>query len=382
MMQLKLTVLLLGALLLPPSIAAAGGSHAADSLSIKIGQMLMVGFWGTTAASSPDIQRAIRENHIGGVVLFDYDVPSRSRPRNIVSPEQLAHLTRDLQALSQTPLLIAIDQEGGKVSRLKESAGFPPSVTAEYLGSVNNPDTTTTAARRTARTLRSLHITMNLAPVVDLNTNPRNPVIGLLGRSFSAEADRVTRNAALTLDAFEKEGVLGTLKHFPGHGSSTTDSHLDFTDVSASWSPDELLPYRRLIADGFSGAIMTAHVFNATLDPRYPATLSKPTVTGLLRNELGFGGVVLSDDMQMKAIADHYGLEEAIALAINAGVDILVFANNTSKYEPHIAGKAAKIIRSLVRKGTISQQQIDASFIRVTTLKKQLLPTSQKVRNQ
>ncbi|MDT9546999.1 MAG: glycoside hydrolase family 3 N-terminal domain-containing protein [Chlorobium phaeovibrioides] len=382
MRHLKYTALLLGALLLPPFMAEAAGSPPADSLSIKIGQMLMVGFRGTTAESSPDIRRAIRENHIGGVVLFDYDVPSRSRPRNIVSPEQLARLTLDLQTLSGAPLLIAIDQEGGKVSRLKEAAGFPPSVTAEHLGNINSPDTTTAAARRTARTLRNLNINMNLAPVVDLNTNPRNPVIGGLGRSFSAHPDRVIQNASLTLDAFEKEGILGTLKHFPGHGSSTTDSHLGFTDVTASWSPSELLPYRKIIADGFSGAVMTAHVFNASLDPRYPATLSEATVTGLLRRELGFKGVVLSDDMQMKAIADHYGLEEAVALAINAGVDILVFANNTSRYEPRIARQAAEIIRTLVRKGDISPQRIDASFSRIMALKKQLPLNHQKAGTQ
>ncbi|NQU46894.1 MAG: glycoside hydrolase family 3 [Chlorobium sp.] len=382
MRRLKYTSLLLGALLLQPFMAEAAGSPPADSLSIKIGQMLMVGFRGTTAESSPDIRRAIRENHIGGVVLFDYDVPSRSRPRNIVSPEQLARLTLDLQTLSGAPLLIAIDQEGGKVSRLKEAAGFPPSVTAEHLGNINSPDTTTAVARRTARTLRNLNINMNLAPVVDLNTNPRNPVIGGLGRSFSAHPDRVIQNASLTLDAFEKEGILGTLKHFPGHGSSTTDSHLGFTDVTASWSPSELLPYRKIIADRFSGAVMTAHVFNAPLDPRYPATLSEATVTGLLRRELGFKGVVLSDDMQMKAIADHYGLEEAVALAINAGVDILVFANNTSRYEPRIARKAAEIIRTLVRKGDISPQRIDASFSRIMALKKQLPLNHQKAGTQ
>jgi len=277
-------------MLLPLSIAEAETSIQPDSLSIKIGQMLMVGFRGTSIEGSPDIQRAISKSHIGGVVLFDYDVPSRSLPRNIVSPEQLASLTLALQEISPTPLLIAIDQEGGKVSRLKEATGFPPSESAEHLGSLNSPDSTTAAAARTARTLRSLNINMNLAPVVDLNTNPMNPVIGRLGRSFSADPDNVTNNAALTLKAFERDGILGTLKHFPGHGSSTTDSHLDFTDVTASWAPLELLPYRRLITEGFSGTIMTSHVFNATLDPRYPATLSKATITGLLRNEMEFRG--------------------------------------------------------------------------------------------
>ncbi len=339
-----------------------------DSLSIKIGQMLMIGFRGISVESSPDIAADITRRRIGGVVLFDYDVPARSPSRNITSPEQLSSLTLELHKLSKIPLFIAIDQEGGKVNRLKQSRGFPATVSAEYLGRLNNPDSTTAAALQTARTLKAMHITMNLAPVADLNANPDNPVIGKPGRSFSSNPAKVTSNLELTVSAYHNEGIIATLKHFPGHGSSTTDTHRDFTDITASWSEQELEPYRLLIGSGYNDAIMTAHVFNGKLDPLYPATLSKTTLTDLLRSKLGFKGIIVSDDMQMKAIAEHYGLETAIRLAIEAGVDILLFGNNTS-YDPAIALTATDIINSLIQQKIITPERIDQSYRRILTLK-------------
>ena len=343
-----------------------------DSLSLKIGQMLMIGFRGERVDSAPEIADDIKQRRIGGVVLFDYDVPAHSPLRNISSQKQLSSLTLALQKLSDTPLFIAIDQEGGKVNRLKPAKGFPASVSAAYLGKLDNPDSTTAAAAQTARTLKAMHISMNLAPVADVNTNPDNPVIGKLGRSFSADPAKVTSNLKLTVSAYHNEGIIATLKHFPGHGSSTTDTHLDFTDITASWSEKELEPYRALIASRYHDAIMTAHVFNRKLDTLYPATLSKRTLTTLLRDNLGFKGVIISDDMQMKAIADHYGLETAIQLAIEAGVDILLFGNNTS-YDPAIAVKATAIINSLLQKKIITPERIDQSYQRIMELKNRYL---------
>ena len=351
-----------------PAVAA----QKPDSLSVKIGQMLMIGFRGTALENAPEIAADIAERRIGGVVLFDYDVPAHSPSRNIISPQQLASLTLELQKLSDIPLLIAIDQEGGKVNRLKQIRGFPASVSAEYLGRLNHPDSTTAAAAQTARTLKAMHISMNLAPVADLNTNPDNPVIGKLARSFSSNPSVVISNLQLIIKAYHNEGIIATLKHFPGHGSSTTDTHRDFTDITASWSEQELEPYRVLIAAGYKDAVMTAHVFNGKLDTLYPATLSKTTLTDLLRNKLGFKGVILSDDMQMKAIADHYGLGTAIRLAIEAGVDILLFGNNTS-YDPAIASKATKIINSLIQQKIITLERIDQSYQRIMKLKKRYL---------
>jgi len=351
-----------------PAVAA----QQSDSLSVKIGQMLMIGFRGTTLEDAQEIAADITKRRIGGVVLFDFDVPAHSHSRNIISPQQLARLTLELQKLANIPLLVAIDQEGGKVNRLKQARGFPSSVSAAYLGRLNNPDSTSSAASQTARTLKTMHIGMNLAPVADLNTNPDNPVIGKLDRSFSPDPSVVISNLQLIIQAYHINGIIATLKHFPGHGSSSSDTHLDFTDITASWSEEELEPYRVLIASGYPDAIMTAHVFNGKLDTLYPATLSKQTLTGLLRDKLRFKGVIISDDMQMKAIAEHYQLESAIQLAINAGVDLLLFGNNTS-YDPAIASKATEIIRSLLQKKIITPERIDQSYQRIMELKNRYL---------
>jgi len=335
-------------LLFTASLPASAADKAAVSLNVKIGQMLMIGFRGLTVADAPGIAEDIRERRIGGVVLFDYDVPLHSASRNISSPQQLSLLTLELQQLSAIPLLIGIDQEGGKVNRLKPKFGFPASVSAAHLGSLNNPDSTTAAAALTAGTMKAMHVGLNFAPVADLNVNPENPVIGKLGRSFSGDPEVVTGNAKLTINAYNREGIIATLKHFPGHGSSSTDTHLDFTDVTATWSEKELEPYRALIASGYRDVIMTAHVFNGKLDPLYPATL------------------------QMKAIADRYGLETAIRLAIDAGVDILLFGNNTS-WDPEIATKATEIIRSLVQRKLVTPERIEQSYRRIMNLKKRYL---------
>lgn len=357
-------------LLLCPSVVKA--QSRPDSLSIRIGQMLMIGFRGLDLKSAPTIEADISKRGIGGVVLFDYDVPTASPVRNIESPAQLARLTSELQQRSKIPLLIAIDQEGGRVCRLKTSRGFPPTVSAARLGALDNADSTRQAAASTAALLNSLGINMNLAPCVDLRVNPSCPVIGKLDRSYSADACVVTRHAGIVADTFRLGRVIPVLKHFPGHGSSTQDTHKDFTDVTATWSKQELEPYRQLIRQGYEYPVMTAHVFNARIDSLYPATLSRATIDGLLRNELQFRGVVISDDMQMKAIADRYGLEEAIRLAIDAGVDILLFGNNVS-YDPDIAAKAARIIRHLVEKGSIAPERIDASYRRIMELKTRTL---------
>ncbi|HXG42788.1 MAG TPA: glycoside hydrolase family 3 N-terminal domain-containing protein [Dehalococcoidia bacterium] len=336
-----------------------------------IAQLLVVGFRGLTAAEA-DVAAVIREEGLGGVVLFDFDVPTRSPLRNVQSPQQVRELTRGLQALSSAPLIICVDQEGGRVARLNEGHGFPPTVSHEELGRRNDVAYTRQQAGQMAATLASVGINLNLAPVVDINVNPDNPVIGRLGRSFSADPRIVTTQAREFVRAHREHGVLCTLKHFPGHGSSSQDSHLGFVDVTQSWSPEELLPYRELIASGDADVVMTAHVFNARLDPQHPATLSRRTITGLLREELGFDGVVISDDMQMGAIRDHYSYEGAVELALNAGVDVLAIANN-SVYEPDIARRTIDLIERLVREGRVPEGRIRESYARVQRLKSRLL---------
>jgi beta-N-acetylhexosaminidase len=333
--------------------------------------MLMVGFRGLKVNNGHFIVQDIQERHVGGVLLFDYDVPTQRAVRNIGSPSQVKALIASLKSVSTTPLLVAVDQEGGIVARLKERHGFPPTVSHQHLGERNDLETTHKQAALVAKTLTDLGINLNLAPVVDLCANPDNPIIAKYGRCFSADPLVVTHHALQFIRAHHEQGVLCTLKHFPGHGSSTTDSHLGLTDVTDTWSRVELEPYVRIIQAGKADTIMTAHVFIATLDDQYPATLSKAAIRGILRKDLNYDGAVISDDMQMGAIINHYGFEMAIQKAIEAGVDILVFANN-SVYEEDVAARAIKVIRELVQAGTISEARIDESYRRVQRLKSRL----------
>lgn len=339
------------------------------SLDQKIGQMLIIGFRGFEAPSQHPISQAIKKYHIGGVVLFDYDVPTKSPVRNIQSPSQLKSLNRQLQSYAKIPLFITVDQEGGKVARLKQGLGFPQSVSAEYLGKLNNTDSTQYYAKKTARTLKEIGINTNLAPVIDVNINPENPVIGSLNRSFSANPETVAKHAKIYIDGLHKYNIITTLKHFPGHGSSEDDSHKGIVDVTKTWQKKELNPYKELINSGKTDIIMTAHIYNENLDSTYPATLSKPIITGILRDSLAFKGVIMSDDMQMGAIRKYYGLKESIKLSLQAGVDILVFANN-SIFDVDIAAKAHRIIKELIDEGALSEERITESYKRIMQLKK------------
>jgi len=338
------------------------------TLDVKIGQMIMVGFRGLAAPAESMIIRNIREQHVGSVVLFDSDVALNLSQRNIASPEQVRALVGQLQAAAGIPLLIAIDQEGGKVNRLKEAYGFPPTVPASYYGIMNDLAKTNAHADTTARTLADLGINLNLAPVVDLNINPYNPIIGKLGRSISSDPEIVATHAAAIIEAHHRHNVLCTLKHFPGHGSSLGDTHAGFVDVTETWSTEELAPFQALIGEGLADAIMTAHIFNAQLDPMLPATLSHAIITGILREQMGYSGVIISDDMQMGAIAKHYKFEPAVQAAVLAGVDIIAIANNI-RLARNQAERAIDAIRELVDTGKISEARIDESYRRIMALK-------------
>jgi beta-N-acetylhexosaminidase len=338
------------------------------NLDIKIGQMLMLGFRGLEVSDEHFIVRDIRERNLGGVVLFDRDAPSGSPIRNVESPSQVHALVTTLQTVSDIPLLIAIDHEGGMLTRLKEERGFPPTLSHQALGEIDDPTTTYTQAAAMAQTLAELGINLNLAPVVDLNVNPDNPIIAKYERSFSVDPEVVTRHARAFIEAHHAQGVRCTIKHFPGHGSSAGDTHAGWVDITDTWSRAELEPYTNLIETGLVDAVMTAHVFNANLDDADPATLSRSTVTSILREELAYDGVVISDDLQMGAIADHYGFETAVQKAIEAGVDILAFANN-SVYEEDVAARAIAHVKQLVKESAISEARIDASYRRIQRLK-------------
>jgi beta-N-acetylhexosaminidase len=343
-----------------------------DNLDEVIGQMIMVGFRGYDITADNPIVNDLVNNKICGVILFDYDVTLQKFERNVQSPEQLQNLISKVKQYSAIKPLIAIDMEGGRVNRLKTNYGFPATVSAQYLGNINNLDTTKFYAGRIAGTLKEMGINLNLAPVVDVNVNPDNPVIGKIERSFSPDPNMVIKHAAEYIKSHHDYNILTSLKHFPGHGSSTSDSHYGFTDVTDTWQDIELQPYSGLLNQGVVDLVMTAHIFNAKFDSIYPATLSYNTITKVLRDSLKFRGVVISDDMQMKAITDNFGLETAIEKSIKAGVDIILFANNLI-YDPDIVNKTKTIILQLVADGKISRERLMESYNRIKELKLSLL---------
>ena len=340
-----------------------------DNLSRDIAQMLLVGFRGTTLDDTNHIVRDIQKYGIGGVILFEYDAPSHSRPRNITSEKQLKKLCKELQKLNDETLLIGIDQEGGRVNRLKSNYGFPYFASAEST-SKSGDDSVRFYARLTAKTLAGLGINLNFAPCVDVNVNPQCPVIGKLERSFSSDPDRVTRCASIWIEELQKQGVTACLKHFPGHGSSRSDTHLGLADVSDTWKPVELVPYQRLVADSDVRMVMTTHVFNALFDSIYPATLSPATLTGLLRDSLHFDGVIITDDLAMGAMTQQYPYEEILLRTILAGADLLCLSNNGQEYNADIVPETIEIIYNLVMQGKIPAARIHQSAERIRKLKK------------
>jgi beta-N-acetylhexosaminidase len=240
----------------------------------------------------------------------------------------------------------------------------------QRIGEIGNLDSTHTWAAKIADKVKSAGVNVNYAPVVDVNVNPASPVIGAIERSISADPDSVTLHAKVFIEEHKKENIICSLKHFPGHGSATSDSHEGFTDVTDTWSEIELEPYRQLIADSTVDAIMTAHVFNSNWDT-VPATLSKNVITGVLRGDLGWNGIVMSDDMQMGAVSEHYGFEKGIELALNAGVDILLLSNNsaTVPYDDRLAEKTFMVVKKLVAEGKVPVSRIEESYERVMRLK-------------
>ena len=302
-------------------------SYSEIQIKQMIGQMIIIGFDGTKIDNNSSIYKDIKDKNLGGVILFDKVYNNRSKQKNIINKKQLATLNKQLQAIRKKPLIISIDQEGGKVARLKEKYGFLKTPSASFMQKSKNIDFVRNSYSGLSKELTSLGINCNFAPVVDLAINPNNKVIYQLNRSYSDNPKEVSLYASIFINALHKEKILSVLKHFPGHGSSLGDSHQGFVDISNTWREQELEPYKILIKHKNIDMIMTAHVFNKHLDKRYPATLSYNINTKLLRQKLNFQGVIISDDLQMKAISEHYTLKQTLSLAINSGVNILLFGN-------------------------------------------------------
>jgi beta-N-acetylhexosaminidase len=351
----------------PPSPASPSTRNAA-ALRRKIASLLVVGFRGEKLDDHDWIMTAVRDG-LGGVILFDQDLQTKAR-RNIVSPGQVTALVKTLRQASPGRLIVSIDQEGGRTSRLNPSNGFPATKSEAEIGAEDSPAATRAWAQAIVDSLTSIGANLNYAPVVDLDLNPDNPAIGKLGRSFSPNADVVVRNATEEIQVHRAAGVKTVLKHFPGSGSATGNTDFEVVDVSTTWQSSELEPFQRLIDNGVADSVMAAHVLNKQLDPSRPASLSRAVVTDLLRDRIGWKGAVVSDDMQAVAITRRYGRDEAVAMALEAGLDLLVFANQ-QVYDARIVDETIDNVVNLVRTGRITEARIDQSVARVDALRPQ-----------
>ncbi|WP_112219720.1 glycoside hydrolase family 3 N-terminal domain-containing protein [Legionella quinlivanii] len=347
----------------------------------KIAQMLIMGFSGTEINENHPVHSWLLKDGLGGVLLFDYDLIQKKAGKNLLHFEQIKKLTQQLKTCSSQSfagqqgmdLIVAVDYEGGAVDRFKSIPGSTHTVSPEQLVQLDNEERKSIIAKM-AKMLNHLGFNLNFAPVVDLNINPLEGIIGPLGRCFSANADKVDRFAQEFIEIFSEYGIHCCYKHFPGHGSAAADTHKGFVDVSNSFLPEELKPYQLLKQSRVMPAmIMTAHVINRQLDPSgLPATLSKPILSNLLREQLGYEGIIISDDLQMHAISQHFSMDEALALTINAGADMIIVANQLDTVS---APEVIDRIERLVSEGTIAAARIEQAFQRIADLKqKQICP--------
>ncbi|MGB7480048.1 MAG: glycoside hydrolase family 3 N-terminal domain-containing protein [Burkholderiaceae bacterium] len=371
-------------LLLTLWLAACGGDSgsgrlAPDQLTLeqKIGQMVMMGFAGTRP-DDPAVRQAlqqIEQGRLGGIAFYRY---------NIEGPQQ----TRELNAAFQRanplslPLLIALDQEGGLVQRLRASNGFADTPSAEEVAATQTPQQAFITYRTMADMIRRAGFTLNMGPVVDLRGAPApvSPVIGQLRRSFSDDPATVVRYAEAFIDAHHAAGVLTSIKHYPGHGMATADSHRGMVDITDTYQARERIPFRALIASGRADAIMGAHLIDRQVDADNPVTLSARYLPQRLRGEDGFDGVVVTDDLCMGAILQYYTLEQIVVRAIDAGNDVLVFSNNPAAaqgvpdFQPQydIGERVIAIVLRALADGRLRQEQIENAWRRIVAMRARL----------
>lgn len=325
-------------------------------LEIKVGQMTMAGFRGT--APPAHIMNRLRDGSLGGIILFGDDAASAQQLRALTAHLQEAAL----QGAAGLPLLIATDQEGGRVSRLSPPlTRFP---CARLLGATGSAELAAEMGRALARELRAVGVNMNLAPVLDIHTNPSNPVIG--DRALGADAHLVSALGRALIVSMQSCGVMATAKHFPGHGDTSFDPHRRLDAVGQS--PDalwerEVQPFGAAVREGV-GAVMTAHVVYHEIDPHFPATLSPKIVASMLRERLGHRGLVITDDLEMKAIAGNYTAGDAAMAAVSAGADIVLVCR-----EKQLQEEAYKALLKAVREGRIGAERIDRSVTRILAAK-------------
>ncbi len=365
MKKILLFIIIFSAFFLSRNFCAFAKNVEEISIDQKIGQMIMTGFHGTKS-SDKDVKKLlkyIKKGQITGVLLLKY---------NVENPEQLKQLVKTLKSAEKNglPLLIAVDEEGGKVQRLSSSNGFMDFLSAKNIAQNKTPRQARGIYADMAEMLKETGINLNLAPCVDVD-NPNSPAIGKKERSLSNDSEKIVVYSEQFIDAHNEKQVLTALKHFPGHGNALSDTHLDFTDITNTWRESELTPYLELIKKNKANIIMSAHVFNNNIDEKYPASLSYKFIQEKLRNDLGFSGTVITDDLQMGAVSKNYGFEETIINAVNSGSDILLFANY---FKPDIKMpvKVKKIILKAVRQNKIKKERIEESYNRIKLLKESI----------
>ena len=344
------------------TLAITSSISIAQVSNKEIANMFIVGFY---AKDNQKIKQDICNRGLGGVILFQKSPVKRGAYKNFYDASSLKQLTNFLKSCGAKPL-IAVDQEGGVVQRVKVKYRYPSAAKVATLGLKRADNIYTNMAYE----LKSLGVNLNLAPVADLALNPKNRVIVKWGRSYGSDVKSVVNYNRVFINAMHKYNIATSLKHFPGHGSSLGDTHKGFVDVTNLWQEVELEPYKYL--KNLSDTVMVAHIFNRKLDSKYPASLSKKIIKGLLRDKIGFRGVVISDDMQMGAIKKHYGLKQSINLAINAGVDILLFANQVHPNRVVTIDKLIAITKELLKEGKISESSIKDANVRINNLKNRL----------
>lgn len=332
-----------------------------ENLKQLLYKMLIIGFDGNDILNNKKLITNI-QNGLGGVILFDHYIDDKTKSKNIQSPQQVKKLNESLQSISESPLIICIDQEGGKVARLKEEKGFSNTLSAKEIAFLEEKDAKKEYTNLSFQ-LKDLGINCNFAPLVDLGINKESKIIYGLDRAYGEDSEQVVKYAQIFMDALNENQIISVLKHFPGHGSAKGDSHEGFVDITKTWDEIELTPYKKLLHK--TKMIMSAHVYNGKIDENYPATLSFKTNTQLLRKKLGFNGVLVTDDLQMLAIKKHYKKEEAIELAINSGADILMYCNQLSNDD---TDETIDMMMHLVKNKKISIDRIKEANHRINRL--------------
>ncbi|MEP3475744.1 MAG: glycoside hydrolase family 3 N-terminal domain-containing protein [Hyphomicrobiales bacterium] len=344
------------------STTASTNAIAADRNQM-IGQMLMMGFQGGSAkgASAKRLANQIKKGQVGSVVFLGYNFKSKS------SVKQLTSLFKN--AAGSNRLFIALDMEGGSVQRLGRKLGYPSIPSARSIAKKQSPAQAKSTYKKLASISKSAGFNMNLGPVVDLLINPRNPVIAKWNRAYSADPKKVIEFARSFVKAHKEAGIITVLKHFPGHGSSIGDSHEGFVNISSTWKNKELDPFNQLIKSGDAPAIMPGHLIHKRIaSDGVPVSISKPAISGLLRKKLNYSGLVISDDLQMGAIAKNYSYKNTIIRAVNAGVDILMISNSR-KPDANLPAKTIALISKAIDEGKIAPGKIESAYKRIMRAK-------------